>query len=563
MGFISKRPIIALIILYLSVVLIKISIAYFVKSPVEFADGYVYSKMARSIFSHEFIDVFSQTAYPPFYSLFLSVAYFFGSMESVYFAMKVINAFISSLIVIPTYFLAKEFLNIRKSFFITALVALLACNFNISNYIMAENLFYPLLMLSIYLVYKSMFKIGYFYPILSGISIGLVIMTKVLGFALLPIYFILFFIYRKRLYLNFKHMIAHYFSLGIVLIASFMGVLIKMLYSPTSSNSSSIYNILLEGFIGGVPLYLKVLGYLNWFVLYATYLVIASGILFSILFMAGSISFKDDKLKVIYSITFIFGILTVLGIVTAFSGFVAGIFDSRIIGRYIAGILPLILVLGYVSYDSIRKDEAAYTNKLKNLFLLSFGIYLVSLLTLPHFTLLPMNNQDVAYLGFVKYALELLGISSIYLIAAAFGLFIGLLFYLFYIKKINIIYLASFIIIVNTLLASSMTIYNATQWAKSEQYQLATWLDKYNPEASNVLIIEDNHGKINKELLSLFEYTSKGGYISYIGFWLNDNLYFSEGEIESNIDYVITKDKLDKELLYETSGQLKIKVYEA
>ena len=86
-------------------------------------------------------------------------------------------------------------------------------------------------------------------------------------------------------------------------------------------------------------------------------------------------------------------------------------------------------------------------------------------------------------------------------------------------------------------------------------------MNKYDPQTSKILIEESSNGKINRELQSLNEKTRKSGFISYIGFWLNDELYFEKST--EKMDYRITKEKLDKKLLYETSGKLKIKVYRA
>lgn len=561
MESIRRKPIVSLVLFYLLIIIIKVILAYLVRSPIEFADGYVYAKMAREIFNSNFINVFSQTGYPPLYSLILTPAYAFSSMQTIYFVMKIINAIISSMVIFPAYLLAREFLNKKKSFFITALVALLASNFNISNYIMAENLFYPLFLFSVYFLYKNLFKEGYFYPILSGILIGLTVITKMLGIVLIPLSIILYLIYRKKLYLRFNSQVAHYFSITLILMPYFLNVALRSSSNSASSNSSSIYSIIFNGITGGTPLYLKVLGYLNWYVLYFAYLILASGILFSLFFFIGKY-LKEEKFRILYLVSWILILFTIFGIVSAFSGFVAGIFDSRIIGRYVSNLLPLILVLGYVSFNQIKPETIAEKKDTAH-WIFSF-ILTLSLFTLPVFTLLPMNNQDVAYFGVIKYVLEtFLKLGSFYIFIAYAVVFSVLMsFYYFTAKKERLIQIASLILILNTILAASMTIYNANQWSKSEQYEVGIWLDNHDSGISKVLINEQEPGKINRELKYLYEYTPKSGYISYIGFWLNDGLFFSNKPIANNgIDYIITKDKLEKELLYETSGMQKIKIY--
>ena len=567
MGFINKRPIASIIIFYAIIVLIKILLAFFIKTPVEFADGYLYAKIARDIYQFDSgsLAAIAQLGYPPFYPALLAPAYAFGNMPAVYFTMKIINALISALIVFPVFFLAMEFLNSRKSMFITGLIALSASNFNISNYIMAENLFYPLSIFSIYFIYKSFKENKVTYYIISGILVSLAIMTKVIGFALIPVVFLAYLFFKKRLYLKAKNIFLHYFAMVVILIPFIVNIVIKLSNKTAEESTSSIYYILLNGLIKN-SLPSKILGYLNWSLFHLSYLFLATGVLFSVYFIIGlikkkEIGFEEENLKLLYFLTIILTVITIFGIITAFYGFAAGASNVRIVGRYFANLLPLIFLLGYISFEKTEFNQ----KKIRILLIVVCLVLLVSLFATNflYSQLFPLNNQDVAYIGLVKYVItNFLHLSLNYSLLAYSSVFL-ILISLFYFRdnKKHLIYLAVLIILLNSIIAYSITYYNSSQWSKSEQYELAIWMNKYDPQTSKILIEESSNGRINRELQSLNEKTRKSGFISYIGFWLNDELYFEKST--EKMDYRITKEKLDKELLYETSGKLKIKVYRA
>ena len=102
-----------LIILYFVLVIIKILIASSTPMSTAFSDDYQYLKMARSFFFDQNfnIHVIDFNYFPPLYPILISITHFFNDSLNIYFFIKVINALLSSLIIIPVYFLAKEFLS--------------------------------------------------------------------------------------------------------------------------------------------------------------------------------------------------------------------------------------------------------------------------------------------------------------------------------------------------------------------------------------------------------------------------------------------------------------------
>ena len=140
-----------------------------------FADEYNYVKMAQSILEYGRIFVNGN----PFnhhlilYPLLLSPAYLAKNIAFVYPIMKIINAFISSLIIFPAFLIAKEFFSNRRSLLVAVLISIMPPNFAIAPYILSENLFYPLFLFTIYFIYRSFKEVNYRWDILAGLFIGL------------------------------------------------------------------------------------------------------------------------------------------------------------------------------------------------------------------------------------------------------------------------------------------------------------------------------------------------------------------------------------------------------
>src|SRR3989344_5763985 len=147
-----------LLIIYGTLIFVKILVSLLVNRPSVFSDGFFYFKMAASFFnSHNFlVNGFSVTQYPPLYPIIISIANIAKDAFINYKLAQVINAIISASIIFPTYYLAKEFIKKKQALIISTVIAISSPFFIISNYVVSENLFYPLFMLNILLIYKAL-----------------------------------------------------------------------------------------------------------------------------------------------------------------------------------------------------------------------------------------------------------------------------------------------------------------------------------------------------------------------------------------------------------------------
>jgi len=151
--------------IYIGFVFVKVVLSLFVSSPTIFSDEYYYFKMAQSIAYDGSIRVHGQSfyTYPPFYPLLLSLVSHFDNISFVYILVKILNAFLSTLLVFPAYLLARIFFSEKQSLFFATFTNLLPSHFSFTYYVMSENLFYPLFLFSCILCIRRCMNINFLF----------------------------------------------------------------------------------------------------------------------------------------------------------------------------------------------------------------------------------------------------------------------------------------------------------------------------------------------------------------------------------------------------------------
>tara|TARA_Y100000310_G_scaffold343159_1_gene449516 strand:- start:30670 stop:32385 length:1716 start_codon:yes stop_codon:yes gene_type:complete len=562
-----------LIIAFIIIFIIKSILVSVIPAPSAFADGYIYAKTARSFFYDQALIVHNEipTQYPPLYSIILSPSYIFNDINNVYLFMKLINVLLSSLIIFPAFFLAKEFISEKKSFSFALLISVLPSNFAFSSYLMSENLFYPLFLISIYFIYKSFRENKLKYDLLASIFIALSYLTRVLSLILPIIVGILIAIelYKKRY--TIKHVIKKslIYLIPFLLIISPWIIRNLLLFGDSSKVGINYYQ---TNFVTS----LNYPSFLLWILLYIGLIVISSGVIFLFMHLTTIKEFfKNKKLSLLTMITY----LSLIMLIIVISKYSAGAslksfgeilfkLSGRPIGRYMDITLPLVILLGFIGIGF-------YTTKLKekyfNLSLILISVTLLISLKLIFFPLFPLNNLSLAWIGSLKYLIDLLVYGKQSLdVTFTLASFIGfiLLFALIpitililhYKEKLNLKNIFTFFIVfflIVSLLNFGLTYRNSKIWHDGEQMQLGIWFNDYDPKISNILIDErDCTGKIIKEYQSTLCEPIKSATI--IGFWLNDNLRIGDVSNLKDIDFVITKHNLNLKLIRETKSGIKI-----
>ena len=558
--FIMKKIVKQILLFYLVIVLFKILLSSFILSPSAFSDEYIYMKMARSFFFDFNFNVHNLVVdiYPPLYSMLLSITYIFNDMNIAYFFMKVINALISSLVIIPAFLLSREFLNEKKSLIIALLVSIIPSNFSFTPYIISENLFYPLSLFIVYFIYKSFSGNKYNYNILIGIFLGLAYLTRTAAIGLLGAFilsYLVFFIINKtdrKLLLN-KFLLSIFLFIIVIspwIMRSFYlyGFDLKLLFGPYSR---SVENIVTD---------FKLVNYIVRGLVYLGYLVLASLIIFPVKFY-NLFNKKNIKFLVLFFALLITSLIIVIkhGRVVIFFEW----FTGRYVGRYIDILLPLIFIGGFIGAQVKKINKVA-------IFIFGFLLIMASLLTLH--SLFPVNNLSLTWVGILKYLFEFIFFGKTnhsieffngsLIFFAMFFVFL-LLLLLFLERKFSfnklIPYFFIFFILLN-LLNYGVTHYDSkSNWYDKEQMQLGLWLNEYDSDKiSDILFDIGSCGDINKyeqERICGGKFYEK----TIIGYWLNDNIFIGDLSDAENYDYVISKKELNFPLIKEYNG---IYVYE-
>jgi hypothetical protein len=150
-------------------------------------DEDVYISLAQSIFRNHSLFFkgslfdFSSLLYP----LYLSMGYLFYRPDAMIFMFRIMGIVSMSLAVFPSYWLAKDLTGDSQRAFLIAVLSIIIPEMVLSFWILSEVLYYPLIILGLFLVYRSInnqtrdVKTS----ILLGISAFLVYYSKELGSA--------------------------------------------------------------------------------------------------------------------------------------------------------------------------------------------------------------------------------------------------------------------------------------------------------------------------------------------------------------------------------------------
>ncbi len=545
-----KKILKRLILWYFIFVIIKSILSYFVPAPSEFSDGYIYAKMARNMFY--FLTPNIGSGYQPLYPIILSISYFFRDMTIVYPIMKFINSLISSLIIFPAWFIAKEFFDKKDALKLAILVSLISPIFAFAPLIMSENLYFPLFLLSSYFIYRSFVTPSYRWDILAGIFIGISIASRILSIALVAGLFglLIFDYFHKDHSKQFKRkcvlFIFTFIFISPLIIENLLtfGFSFSGLLGRYSGDAGASLN---EGypFTRIIPRILINFGYTT--------------IALLIIYVLSSLTlFKDYKSN--YKL-FTFGTLTFTTLFALLlisvnhginsSAFLFDRLGGQVLGRYLAAIFPAFFIIG--SYGFIKKHELSKKYLIITALILAFTANIVIL------PLFPINNMSLTYLGVVLFFLR--KIISDYILLIIFGIIFFTLPFIFYkiYRKFNFEKITSWTFIFFILLGIlnySVIIFNShTFWYKGDQMQLGIWFNDYDKGKSTVLFdIRDNGEKIEKLNQSILCDPNA----CIMGFWMNNNILIGHPD-EVKSDYIISKHKLDYPIVKEQGG---IYIYE-
>lgn len=191
-----------LFLLFSILVLIKLILSATINSPHIVLDESLYFIEASNIWNYHSYFMHGYGAqYPPLYPLLISAVGYFNSTITGFKVVLIINAFISSTIIFPSYYLAREWLSEHKSFVIAVLAGIMPASFIYSFTAMSENLFFTLFLCSVLFMKKVLNEDSFKNNALVGVFISLTVLTKLTGLILIGTYVVV----KGYVYFKNKH----------------------------------------------------------------------------------------------------------------------------------------------------------------------------------------------------------------------------------------------------------------------------------------------------------------------------------------------------------------------
>ena len=515
----------ALIFIFLALIVLKLILSIFIQVPLGYSDSLAYMQSAGDFFEDKSLLDQAENKFPFLYPIIISPAYFFND---IHFGIILINAILTSAILFPAYLFSREFLNKKKSLAIASITALIPPIFIFTFIFMSESLFYTLFLFTIYFIYKAFKDNTLKWNILAGIGIALCFQTKILALFLFPTIIILTILNREKIY-----------NKVILLFTALIATL------PWIIARGTLYGYKISSVIGypdsiEVSSGLHLTSKLTWFFLHIDYLIIATGIIFLILTLQAVIQYKQltQNQKLLTQVTLISTFFLFL-ITANHSGSYQHYYDYRIVGRYIACIFPLFILLGATTLTKFKKISKTAT-------LTTAGYIALTTPFLLYDTFFPINNSSWAHIGILKYILPSTALITILLVIAT-------LVFLKNIKIQKLLTLAIIYFLLMSLLSTAIIIYDTEyRWKPTEPVQLG-------------LFFEENKGTVLiDETLTEFEYNKTEDLtdpnerqIEVMAYWLEE---YTIGEIASyqEYDYIVTKQSLSLPIVFVTEQATKV-----
>src|SRR3989344_1431915 len=545
-----------IIILYIAFVLVKIILSLFVTGPSVFSDEYVYSKLGWSIFNQGEYSIhgIGASSPVPLYPILLSISYIFGNAGLIYFFMKLLNILVLSATIFPIYFLARKFLDYKKTLILCLLTMLTPMLFNTNFYLMSENLYYPLFMTFVYFSHEAISKNSEKKNIISGALLGLLFLTRAISGFIIPTFFLTYIFLRKKM--NFSRVIMHYAAALIIVIPWFIRNGLKYRFTPKGllGNYSALGSKI------SVTLNELMPPFINWFVLYIGYIILTTGMFFGIYFLL-SIYIKEKEYKILFSLFSAIIFFTLIG-ATNESASLRVLYESpfkfftrRPLGRYVDPASLLMLIGGFISYTKLGFLKSKF---FKRSILTSLILAISSQLNIA--PLLPFNNQSLALFGTLKYLIYTalsLGIEKFYwTIFILFLIIFALMPILFNIKPFakKCIAITLLFFIISSSLAFAINVKTSHDWGNSEQLKFSKIIGK-NIQGKKILFDKDNCGdRVTREDFTTI--CQKNKIDSIIGFWMNNEIEVGDVRQASDYDYVLTTKKMDYKIINNIKGTL-------
>ena len=532
---ISKQLLTIFVVLFV----VKVIISFLIPMPNAFSDDYAYLQMAKNFHDFGILEVNNASPFPPLYSILISPLYLLNDTELIYLLIKILNALISSAIIFPIFLIAKDFLNDKEAIKTSILISLIPTVFVFTFYVMSENIFFLLFTLSILFLYKLLITDKKIFILLAGFTIGLAYLSKILAASLfiLELILCLYFLFKKS-YTKSLNL----FLTGITTILSITPYLVSNLLK---------YGFTISGLLGKYGIYGTIVGQqknyfllIYWMVLNLSFIFLATGLVYPI----SIFKFKDKNYKILLSFLIITSIVLLfmaseLAIERPLEGR-----ESRPIGRYLAAVYPLIILLGSISLK----------NKIlsKKVYILALILLLISTQLLSY-QLFPLNNMELTHLGVLSYILNLK--ISTFISSTIIFLLLVLAFYILTKLDYNKLYYLFLIFFAfNIILNIAVIKYNINQnWYNDDANQLGLWFNRNIKDYKQVVLLDESDVYNNPINTIGGKPISDHDSLLIAAYWIRNDIVISN--VDQNYKYIFTTKNLNYPIIKQIND---LKIYQ-
>jgi len=302
------------------------------------------------------------THYPFLYPLLLVFTYWFKN--NTFFLIVAANAFFSSSIVFPLYLLARQLLERPASRLLIVLASLLPFQFLLPNRLLSENLYFPLLLWSLFLTFTLPSNRRYrtLWDCLTALFWGLLYLTRFISLAVIPALLVIWWL---KPFADQSGPLS--FSAKKVARALLMLVIAALVFSPwvaiALNNGLSWKEALGFGIAANTnPEQLTLTNLLIWALLYAAYyLLLAAPILNGVLLSLHSFklnALNEKANRWLASLAVLLLGFTAAVVRHSWRAFYNLELPQKIMGRYVIYFVPLFLLTGFLGLETFQRSQA-------------------------------------------------------------------------------------------------------------------------------------------------------------------------------------------------------------
>jgi len=565
------------LLIYLGLVTIKIflSLPNYIPTPLVYGDELLYAKAAESFLKYgefSFQGNLSH-AYPPLYSIVISVAYIFNDPFISYKIIKIINAFLSSLIVFPVWLLCKEFFNNKESLYVVLLISVIPFNFSFPFTVMSENLFIPVFLFTVFLMLNSILNNSLKMDLLCGLAFGVCYLTRIIGIVLIPTYIIV--LVFNRFFESYRQSaIAEKRPPMTFIVKPILTAIVKkwavflafgLTIMPWLIRNATVFSLSLKGLFGYTSIFSRIqktsvmpltdllreliienILHLNYFVL-SLHIILFVFVLFLVIKLNKQKSEEQKKLFVFIGLSFTLLILLLL--LTAYHTAIFDLINPDVFdylrGRYLDPIVPLFIILAFVGIKEYKKSK----RNLSKITLLTLLCCFIAIILSPIRLLSPLNSIGINYLG-------RLTIPEFRLILIFIVILIAIVAFRNFINFRNILIVCAILFIISSYFAFMCISWSSNVQFSEDQKPIAEWINKIGANETDTFIIDDSgirSGYLSGALSFFTDAKFKCGKVTPNSNWCAD-YYISSSK--SDWPYLSKKFQTNQYVIYEINNQL-------